>query len=203
VNITYKEKIVIDRTIETLKKYDKLYYTEGTSPLTDDEYDAFKEGVRACEPDHPYFQSIGHEVVGDKVKLPYILGSLDKEKPDTIEKWFGKNPGKKMASAKLDGCLEENTFVETENGKMTIKDICESKYKGKIKSYNIYEKKEEWDYILNYKIQKNNDDWYEIEAENGYKIILTGDHKIYVKNLKCWRQIRDLDGTEDLLIRKT
>jgi hypothetical protein len=37
---------------------------------------------------------------------------------------------------KLDGCCDEYTVLDTEDGKMTIKEVCESKYKGKVKAFN-------------------------------------------------------------------
>ena len=41
------------------------------------------------------------------------------------------------ATEKIHGCLESETQLETKDGIKTIKDICETKYVGKVKTYNL------------------------------------------------------------------
>lgn len=100
--------------ISKLKEYDKLYDI-GESPISDSEYDAMKDVAKLEAPDDPYFQYIGYEAKNGKVKLPYVLGSLDKRNPDNMEKWLKDNPGKKVLSIKLDGV---SFYVEYLNGKV-------------------------------------------------------------------------------------
>ena len=89
--------------IDKLLKYDDLYYNSGTSPISDDEYDKLREDAQAEWPDHPYFMAVGYSVPGEKVKLPCVLGSLNKVKSDTIEKWLKEHNGGIIASEKIDG----------------------------------------------------------------------------------------------------
>jgi len=89
--------------IDKLLKYDDLYYNIGTSPISDDEYDRLWIEAKKENPDHPYFQMVGSLVPGEKEKLPFILGSLNKVKPDTIQKWLDEHEGIVYASEKLDG----------------------------------------------------------------------------------------------------
>ena len=42
-------------TIDQLKEYDRLYFNEGTSPLTDTEYDLLKTKAKNEFPNDPYF----------------------------------------------------------------------------------------------------------------------------------------------------
>ena len=106
-----------------------------------------------------------------------------------------------VGTEKLDGCLEENTLIETEDGIKTIKEICEKKYSKKIKSYNIEKNKIIWDKIINHSIKdSNNDIWYEIELNNGLKIKLTENHRVFLPNLLCFREIKDLNINDELLI---
>jgi len=198
-----KGNMLMKENVDKLKEYDELYYNSGTSPISDNEYDKLKETTKKKFPDNSYFKLIGSSPKSNKVKLPFVLGSLKKVKKDKLNEWLKTHGGKYLITEKLDGCLEENTLIETEDGEKTIKKICDSKYTGKIKSFDIFENKISWDNIVGHKIRKNINNWYEIETEDGEKISLTGDHKIYINNLKCWRQVKDLDGTEDLLIRKT
>jgi len=90
--------------IQKLREYDLLYYTDGTSPVSDAVYDELKEKAEELYPNHNYFQGVGAPIVnGNKVKLPYVLGSLDKVKPDKIESWIGSAGVDILATEKLDG----------------------------------------------------------------------------------------------------
>lgn len=78
-------------------------------PLTmsDTEFDASLDALRAASPDHPFLAQVGAPVAaGDEVALPIPLPSLNKIKPDgSLEKWLGRFPAASYhVSAKLDGC---------------------------------------------------------------------------------------------------
>jgi len=103
---------------------------------------------------------------------------------------------------KLDGCCDEDTVLETEDGKMTIKEICESKYNGKVKAFNHETNEITYTDIIGHSIKKNNNDWYEIELEEGILIKLTGNHKVYLPELNCYRRVEDLEGDEYFLLEK-
>jgi len=89
--------------IDKLLKYDDLYYNTGNSPISDAEYDKLREEAKKESPKHPYFMVVGYSVPGEKTKLPFVLGSLNKVKPDTIEKWLKEHEGGVSLSEKLDG----------------------------------------------------------------------------------------------------
>lgn len=97
-------------------------------------------------------------------------------------------------------CLSEDSEILTEDGIKTIKSICDNNYKGKVKSYNEIFNKIEWNSIKSHSIINNNNDWYEIETKLGYKIKATSNHKIYIPSLKCYREIKDLNINDDILI---
>ena len=51
-----------------------------------------------------YLQQVGAEVEGEKVELPYWMGSMNKKKTkEEVEKWIPKYPGEVVISDKLDG----------------------------------------------------------------------------------------------------
>jgi NAD-dependent DNA ligase len=66
----------IDELTAVLKGADDLYHNEQESYLTDAQYDSLRRYVEMTAPDHSYFGSVGSEVRGGKVKLPYPMGSL-------------------------------------------------------------------------------------------------------------------------------
>lgn len=101
---------------------------------------------------------------------------------------------------KLEGCLEANTIIETKDGLKTIKEIVDTKYSGKVKSYNIEKEKVEWKKVIGHSVEKNVNNWYEIETFSGKKLIVTGNHGIYIPELKCYRRVDEFKGNEKVLI---
>ena len=105
-------------SIAKLKEYDRLYYTNGTSPITDDEYDLLKEEERSKNSTDPYFNQVGAPVrTEEKVKLPYVLGSLNKLKADTVEAWLEKHRLPILASEKADGV---SLFIQYRKGEVNF-----------------------------------------------------------------------------------
>lgn len=103
---------------------------------------------------------------------------------------------------KMDGCCDADTVVTTEDGPMTISDICESKYTGNVLSYNTISCEFEWKPIISHSIKRNNNDWYLIELEDGTEIKLTGNHLVWIPKIKCYRRVDELTGDEEFLLRK-
>jgi tRNA-binding EMAP/Myf-like protein len=93
-------------------------------------------------------------------------------------------------------CLSFETLIETEDGLKTIGEICESQYIGNILSHNVITGIDEMNPIFSHSIQENNDDWFEIELESGKTIKATGNHKIWLPELLCYREIKHLNGDE-------
>lgn len=93
-----------------IRECSQLYYSTGTSPLSDTQFDALLEEERREIPDSPLL-SVGHgyDILKDaraRQKFPHkygIVGSLDKcHSYDELPRQF-KQSGPKMASLKLDG----------------------------------------------------------------------------------------------------
>jgi hypothetical protein len=105
---------------------------------------------------------------------------------------------------KLDGenCLDGNTIIVTEDGPKTIKWICDTKYSGKVLSYNVDTEEKEFQKIINWQTLENNKDWYQIEIETGETLILTSNHYVYLPELKCYRQVKDLKEDDEILLNE-
>jgi hypothetical protein len=99
-------------------------------------------------------------------------------------------------------CLSAETLIITEDGIKTIQEICETEYHGKVLSYNIENNTEEYNTINDWLIRKNNNDWYEIELEDGSKVKATSNHKIWLSELGCYRNVRDLSVGDIVLKTK-
>ena len=110
------------------------------------------------------------------------------------------------ASRKLDGCLNGDSVIEFDDGKkLKIKEVVEQRIPGKIKSYNVKTNKIEYKKILDW--MKNLSDinhtdivdWYDIVLENGKILRLTGNHRVWLPMLRCWRRVDELEITDSLL----
>jgi hypothetical protein len=106
------------------------------------------------------------------------------------------------AVTKMDGCCDENTILYTKDGEKTIKEICESEYFGKVKGYCHKTDNEIWVDVLAHSIKTNLNNWYELELENGRIIKLTGNHKVWLPELQCYRAVENLSGDEIFLLKK-
>lgn len=101
---------------------------------------------------------------------------------------------------KVDGCLDAETKLETEDGAKTIKEICDIKYSGKVLAFNFIDNKIVFTEIIGHSVEENNNDWYELEVEDGKKIKFTGNHKVWLENLNCYRCVRDLKEGDEVKI---
>lgn len=91
--------------IQDLINYDELYYNSGTSPISDIKYDLLRHIAKKHFPNHSYFTEVGSPIKlkNKKIKLPYVLGSLNKVKTDDqLNKWYNRNEVY-VVSEKLDG----------------------------------------------------------------------------------------------------
>lgn len=116
--------------------------------------------------------------------------------------------GTYFASRKLDGCVSGDTLITMADGtRLPIKYIVENEIVGKVLSYNTKTGKLEKDDICGHlkngvdvNQKENTHQWYEIELEDGRKIKLTGNHKVYLPDLNCYRRVDELHGDENLLV---
>lgn len=102
---------------------------------------------------------------------------------------------------KLDGCCDANTLLITEDGEMTIKEICDTKYTGKVLGYDLDLNINIFTDVLGHEVKSNNNDWYELELENGQTIRLTGNHKVWLPQLQCYRAVSDLTENDVFLVK--
>ena len=103
---------------------------------------------------------------------------------------------------KLDGCCDENTILQTDSGNKSIKEICETQFQGKVKGFCHDTEEEIWVDVLAHSIKTNLNNWYELELEDGKKIKLTGNHKVWLPELNCYRAVEDLNGDEIFLLKR-
>jgi NAD-dependent DNA ligase len=87
---------------DVIKYFGDKYYNDGVSLITDENYDRL---ALLLKTKYGEVLGVGAEVIKNKVKLPYFMGSMDKIKPDknNLTSWKLRYPGKVCISDKLDG----------------------------------------------------------------------------------------------------
>lgn len=93
-----------DEIATLLEQASAAYYNSSKPLLSDELFDMVKDHLKRVSPRHPFLKKIGAPV-GQKVDLPYWMGSLDKIRDDNkqLEKWKTAYQGSYIISDKLDG----------------------------------------------------------------------------------------------------
>lgn len=102
--VEYLESHSNEKIAKLLREASDKYYS-GTPVISDDIFDIMKNYLTKHDPSNPVLNEIGAPVHGEKVSLPYWMGSLDKIREDesALEKWKTKHAGNVVISDKLDG----------------------------------------------------------------------------------------------------
>ena len=92
----------LERIIRTASA---AYYngSDDVPTMTDSEFDAAVDELRALNPQSKVLSEIGAPIVGKKVPLPFPMLSLDKLKAPDVAVWTAKQQGPFVVSDKLDG----------------------------------------------------------------------------------------------------
>lgn len=83
----------IPAIVERLVEARRAYYGTGHAVMTDEEYDSLEDLVRKHEPEHPFFETIGHPVSSAWKKADHkiFMGSLEKvNTEEEFMKWVSK-----------------------------------------------------------------------------------------------------------------
>jgi len=96
----YNKNLLEKYLTQVVNDLDDKYYNDGTSPLTDIQYDCFIETLKTSR------DKVGADVSTnvDAVKLPYFMASMNKCKTIAeVKTWSSKFRGPYTVTAKLDG----------------------------------------------------------------------------------------------------
>jgi DNA ligase (NAD+) len=98
-------KTLDEAQLTNMLRFASKYYYNQLCVITDNQYDIIKAFVAEHYPGNKAVDEIGAEVERNKVKLPYLMASMDKIKPDTgaLISWRQRFKGPYMLSCKLDG----------------------------------------------------------------------------------------------------
>lgn len=104
-------------------------------------------------------------------------------------------------SEKCHGCVDKDTLIDTkERGKVRIQEIVDNKEKFHVKTLNTKTNKIEYEEIGDWYFYANDDDWYEIELEDGRKLEITGNNPVWLPEEGKYVRVDELTGKETLLV---
>jgi DNA ligase (NAD+) len=106
-----KRKRIMSDIIKQLKNHDFLY-SLGIPEISDTEYDKLRRKAQEQFPDHEYFKTVGHKPDTKKTQLPFVLGSLNKVKSDSVVEWMRKTSDWFVISEKVDGVSIYVVYVD-------------------------------------------------------------------------------------------
>ena len=222
---TFKQYHVTSKNCQKNKELSESGYTDLFTLLDDLDsrkitgYQAIKYVNGFIEINEPY-EDIIYNILDRNLKTRSTASMINKAYPGLIPTFdvalanpYNDKTAKKVdwqdgwyISRKLDGCLYKDSLIEFENGDvLTIKEVVDNQMDGNIKSYNTNNGKIEYKPITNWMvnlddISDDNTQWFEIELEDGKLITLTGNHRIWIPELRCWRRADDLNGSETILV---
>lgn len=105
---------------------------------------------------------------------------------------------------KYDGCLDGEWRVLFADGQqLRIRDVVEQRIAGKVAAYDTQRQCVEYceieDWLVNTPA-RDNKEWFELELENGIILPpLTGNHRVFLPELNCWRRVDELQPGDKLL----
>lgn len=103
-------------------------------------------------------------------------------------------------SLKIDGCLRADTVLQTKSGPRTIKEIVDNKEEIKVLSFDCDTKRTVYSKVLNHSVKPSKKNWYEIVIEGGKKIQITGNHRVWLPKLQCYREVEKLTENDEFLV---
>lgn len=145
--------------------------------------------------------------VCDFIESELFVG-LDVSYPLGIEKW---EPPPEFVAADARGnfpsycpksdqerCCSADTMLITDHGAKTIKEICESEFIGNVLSNNghenVYKK------IIGHSIMSRRKGWIKIHTKSGKELTVTENHKIFMPEMNCYREAKELKVGDTLKI---
>ena len=107
-----------------------------------------------------------------------------------------------VVTEKAHGCLDGDTMIMTrEFGEVPINYIVDNQINCHVLSYNIETNEKEWDEVTNFQNVVNDDkEWYELELDDGTVVKITGNHKIWIEDMKEYVSVDDLIGKNDVFV---
>ena len=77
------EHALVDWLAEQVSRHSHLYYNEARSEISDAEFDALWDELKALSPDHPQLQKVGSDPPPGSIKVEHLFPMLSLDKSNT------------------------------------------------------------------------------------------------------------------------
>lgn len=187
-----------------IKKNQDAYYNN-EALISDAEFDALMDELKELDPDNALLTTeVGSDHIEGfkKAKHTILMGSQAKANTEAEMNKFigGIDASLCLGQFKMDGCLDYSTILETDKGKLTIGEIVENRIECNVKAFNFEKNEIIFTPIKNWFINDNNFKWYELELDDGRKLKVTGNHKVWVTNKNAWIEVENLEEGDDFIV---
>lgn len=166
-------------------------YYNGEPIMEDHEFDKLWDELKRNYPSSVFLQNVGVDNTDgfEKAQHVMLMGSQNKANSAAeMNKFFDPNK-EYVVDFKFDGCLSFDTVLDTDQGPLKIGDIVENKIQCNVKALDLNTGKQIFTPIKNWFINKNNFEWFLVKTKSGKSIIATSNHKFYLPELGCFRQL--------------
>lgn len=107
-----------------------------------------------------------------------------------------------VITQKLDGeCVDGETILETDRGSMKIQQIVESSDTLRVLCYDENSNTTKLSEVVGKFVKEESAEWYEIEMDDGSTLRVTGNHRLWLPHLKCYRRVDELLEGEYVLLK--
>ena len=159
--------------------------------------DAFEEfnGIKIC---NKFINKNTDGAIGNRRKVRNVQTPIFHQHIDTeqLAYYIDTIPVGSLItiSHKTHGCVSWDSVVQTKQyGAMIIKDIVDRRLECEILSFNVESEEVEYCKVLDWYYLCDDGEWYEIETEDGEKLIITGNNPVWLPDLHCYRRVEDLE----------
>jgi hypothetical protein len=107
-----------------------------------------------------------------------------------------------VITEKTEGCVHKDTIIDTLSGRKSIKEIVDSKNPCYIKGKDLLSGEDVYSLCEDFYYVEQDGEWFEIELEDGKKIIITGNNPVYLPNLNIYRRVDELSIGDVCLVEE-
>jgi RNA ligase (TIGR02306 family) len=98
-------------------------------------------------------------------------------------------------------CLSGETLIDTEYGKISIKDIVSNKMSVKVYSYNHETKSVELKPVIGWSEMTRKNMWVKIKMKSGKELVCTKNHRIWCEDISAYRQADQIEIGQKIIIK--
>lgn len=98
-------------------------------------------------------------------------------------------------------CLSADTIVDTNIGKLSIKEIVDAKMRVDVLSFNHESNVIEYRPIIDWSVMTRRNTWVKITLKSGKELICTKNHKIWCQDIMAYREAAQIEAGQIFIVK--